>query len=120
VIALSIRQPWAHRILCEGKDVENRTWPIPLKYRGRRVLIHAGLRPDMAERKRCAFPDAELPLGGIVGVVTLRGCVQDSLSPWAEPGCFHWLLADARPLRFFPCKGFLGFFTVAYPYEVPS
>lgn len=39
--ALSVRQPWAY-LLCSGiKDVENRTWKLPEKYKGERVLIHA-------------------------------------------------------------------------------
>ena len=37
--ALSIRQPWCHHILHDGKDVENRDWPT--KGRGW-FLIHAG------------------------------------------------------------------------------
>lgn len=27
-LALSIRQPWAWAILCAGKDIENRSWPV--------------------------------------------------------------------------------------------
>ena len=41
VLAFSIRQPWAWATLHAGKDVENRSWPLPRKMVGRRVLIHA-------------------------------------------------------------------------------
>jgi hypothetical protein len=38
---LSVKQPWAY-LLCAGiKDIENRTWKLPEKYKGERVLIHA-------------------------------------------------------------------------------
>ena len=38
---LTVKQPWAY-LLCAGiKDIENRTWKLPEKYRGERVLIHA-------------------------------------------------------------------------------
>jgi len=36
---LTVKQPWAY-LLCAGiKDIENRTWKLPEKYRGERVLI---------------------------------------------------------------------------------
>ena len=38
---LTVKQPWAY-LLCAGiKDIENRTWKLPEKYKGERVLIHA-------------------------------------------------------------------------------
>lgn len=48
----------------------------------------------------------------------ITGCVRDSASPWAEPDSWHWLLAEAKPLPFFACKGSLGFFKVDYPHPV--
>lgn len=41
-------------------------------------------------------------------------------SPWAIPGEWHWLLADPKPLPFFPCKGRLGIFKVEMPEGVES
>jgi len=140
MIALSIRQPWAYFIIYQQKDVENRTWPCPKKYLGRRVLIHAGsseeekaplfnaLRPEFLE---CGlwgdaveiglerYWQTTYQLGGIIGSVRIVGCIRDSASEWAQPVHYHWLLADARPLPFFKCTGRLGFFEVAYPKEVP-
>ena len=126
--ALSIRQPWAWFILQGWKDVENRTWRCPAAYIGQRVLIHAGKHfsaqefTEIFEDVKAAglghpchvtLRDLLKQCGGIVGVVTITGCVRDSASPWAAAGQWHWLLADAKPLPFFACKGSLGFFKVA-------
>lgn len=100
ILALSIRQPWAGRIVSGRKDVENRTWTTT--YRGP-VLIHAGKQPDREEDG----PYGEL--GGIVGVAELVDVVTESASPWFS-GPFGFVLRNARPLPFTPCRGALGFF----------
>jgi len=111
---LTVKQPWAWLIVQGFKDVENRTWPAPI--RGR-VLIHASGTPDAnIDRIRAiwneevpehAMPE-NLPLGGIVGEVTLTDCITDSDSDWAEPGMHHWLLGNARPITFKSVRGRLG------------
>jgi len=138
-IAISVRQPWAALIVLGIKDVENRTWPIPARYRGHRVSIHAGLQPDLCaleeprqpireaaaymaatrgfdilefERRAKCHPHV-FELGGIVGRVTLDGCIlSTSTSYWANlaENTWHWRLVGARPVPFIPCKGQLGFF----------
>jgi hypothetical protein len=105
VKALSIRQPWAHRILFEGKDIENRTWPT--RYRGL-VLIHAGKGVDADDREDVTH---SMPRGGIVGAAEIVDCVTRSESPWFC-GRYGFVLANARPLPFLECKGALGFFDV--------
>lgn len=102
-IALSIRQPWCHHILHNGKDIENRSWSTP--FRGP-VLIHAGKRPKDAAYCR----EIGAPLGGIVGMVEITGCVTSSASEWFF-GPYGFTLQDAAPLAFVPCNGRLGFFT---------
>lgn len=130
---LSIRQPWAWAIMHLGKDIENRTWPT--RYRGP-ILIHAGkafvpddVRADVAECKavatksghpipeRLTFKDFLYQTGGIVGMVDVVDCIQNSPSPWASqvPGTWHWVLESPRELPFFACKGRLGIFNVDYP-----
>lgn len=104
--ALSIRQPWCHRILYEGKDIENRDWPT--RFRGL-VLIHASLKID-CDREEVRAKD--MPLGGIVGIMRITDCVTDSASPWFF-GPYGFVITEARPLRFVPCKGALGFFRPA-------
>ena len=42
--AISIKQPWAWAFL-HGKEVENRNWRFPPKYRGE-ILIHASMSFD--------------------------------------------------------------------------
>ncbi|OSQ41657.1 ASCH domain-containing protein [Thalassospira sp. MCCC 1A01428] len=107
--ALSIRQPWAHHILFDGKTVENRSWLT--RFRGR-FLIHASATFDGTATERRAFmaahPDSHL--GGIVGMATLTDLVTSLDSPWFY-GPYAFVLTDPKPLDFVPCKGKLGFFT---------
>jgi hypothetical protein len=111
--ALSIRQPWAWAIVEGFKDVENRRRPT--KYRGP-LFIHAGLKEDhlgwlALDRMGIDFPD-EIEHGGIIGVVELLDCVEGHKSPWATADCYHWLLANPRPVPFAPMPGRLGIFNV--------
>lgn len=101
--AISIRQPWAHRILFDGKDVENRQWRT--HYRGL-VLIHAAKGVDADDR---ADVTPDMPRGGIVGMVTIVDCVTEMDSKWFS-GRYGFVLRNARPLVFMPCKGALGIF----------
>jgi hypothetical protein len=125
--ALSIRQPWAWFILHIGKDIENRTWRHPPRYRGP-LLVHAskGMTKDeyldasefalaavddSYKGRGIVFPDyKEMQRGGIVGMVDLVDVVTESESPWFM-GTLGFVLANPRPLPFTPCKGQLGFFT---------
>lgn len=56
-----------------------------------------------------AFED--LDRGGIVGAVDILDCVSASASPWFC-GPLGFVLANATPLPFHPCRGALGFFNV--------
>lgn len=122
--ALSIRQPWAFLIVNGFKDIENRSWPTA---RRGEILVHASKGMTKAEYEDVADMLAwqpgiydmkiELPAfdaierGGIVGRVTITGCVTKSESPWFF-GPQGFLLRDAKPLPFVPFKGMLGFFDV--------
>ena len=95
---LSVRQPYAWAILHAGKLTENRSWRTT--YRGP-LLIHASMRPDPDGRAFIArlgidVPE-DLPAGVILGSVRLVDVVDDSDSPWAEPGQRHWQLEDPQP-----------------------
>ena len=117
--ALSIRQPWAWLIVNGHKDIENRDWTT--KVRGR-VLIHAskGMTRDEyafafvhAEEQGVKIPAfGDLERGGIVGEAEIVDCVEDHPSPWFF-GDYGFVLREAKPLPFRPCKGMLGFFTPA-------
>ena len=50
-----------------------------------------------------------IELGGIVGMVDLLGCANESDSAWYT-GAVAWRLANPRPLPFPPCKGALQLF----------
>jgi hypothetical protein len=125
--AISIRQPWAHMILHEGKSVENRSWST--SFRGP-VLLHAakGMTRDefwdgmctleaisrqdreTNNRRRAQIHQA-MQRGGIVGIVDIVDCVADHPSPWFV-GRYGFVLANPRPLPFVSCRGALGFFDV--------
>lgn len=113
--ALSIRQPWAWLIVNGWKNIENREWPT--RFRGR-FLIHASKSMTMAEYDDCRMfvagattlpPIYALERGGIVGEADLVDCVTQHDSHWFF-GRYGFILKDARPLKFWPVKGRLGFF----------
>lgn len=101
--ALSIRQPWCHHILQNGKDIENRSWPT--KFRGT-VLVHASKKVE--DKDYCKIHN--LDVGGIVGMIDIVDCVSDSKSNWYM-GEYGFVLERPRPLPLIPCKGALGFFS---------
>lgn len=118
LLALSVRQPWAHAIVHLGKDIENRTRRFG--HRGP-TLIHAsaGVTPQEYEDARAfmvrqGLPSHQLPTfsalrrGGIVGLVdivdSVSGADVRSGSPWWM-GPYGLVLANARPLPFIECKG---------------
>ncbi len=129
--ALSVRNPWAWAILHGQKTVENRDWATnnpARKFRGR-VLLHASKGCGKREyAEAVAFirsisalevpPLSELPLGAIVGAMTVSGWVEQHESPWfVGPGALTLenIVALPEPV---PCKGALGFFLV--PPEVAA
>lgn len=100
--AISIRQPYAHNIIYDGKDVENRNWPT--KYRGD-VLIHASKSfAELAPERRDKFQ-----FGGIIGMAEIVDCVDQMDSDWFY-GPHGFVLCNPRPLPFIPCRGMLSFF----------
>lgn len=121
MLAISIRQPWASAIIYQGKDIENRTWAPD--YHGP-LLIHAAKGMTKGEYQAAmtwmawkindcqAMPEISiLPRGGIIGIVTMVGCVSESDSKWFT-GPYGFVLKDPRPLPFIPYTGQLGFFEV--------
>lgn len=113
--ALSIRQPYAWLVARGIKDLENRSRQT--HYRGQ-FLVHAGLnqsdldedvRNELGALTRVMWPK-KVELGGVIGVVEIVDCVRRSNSPWKHPASWGWVLANAHPLKFRPCKGALGFF----------
>lgn len=115
--ALSIQQPWSWLIVNGHKDIENRDWPT--RFRGP-VLIHAGKRHD-GPKDEWDWPGIERPArldyGGIVGEAEIIDCVSASSSPWFF-GEYGFVIRNARPLPFRPCRGMLGFFEPVFPVPI--
>jgi len=140
---LSVKQPWGY-LLCVGiKDVENRTWKLPEKYKGERVLIHASadkklnllaLTGEQYEDACNKFDWKETrsvdrwDRSAIIGSVEIVDCRVNHQSIWAEytrgwPSdpkvIYHWVLAN--PILFekpiLNVKGKLGFWDYDLPEE---
>lgn len=128
--AITVRQPWAWQIVNQGKNIENRTRNIAGKYRGP-VAIHAGLKPDQEALRRLPKRAPEwvtaprvFDYGVILGVVDLVDVHMSNsrfpadepccASEWAEPGSWHLVLANPRPIPLNEqpkCRGALGLWT---------
>lgn len=120
-VAISIKQPWAHFIVCGKMDVENRSWRT--NFRGP-ILIHASGQADaiyledeefIARAIGEPYPDElsedHAPCGGIVGMAEIVDCVSASDSPWFT-GEHGFVLRHARRLPFVPMHGKLGIWRV--------
>jgi len=106
MITISVKQPWAY-LLCAGiKDIENRTWRLPEKHKGKRVLIHASTKWDdrhrnmshlftndqweaMDENTRRIMAGGVLDTSAIIGSVVFTDCVINHQSVWAEKTQFY-------------------------------
>jgi hypothetical protein len=106
VKALSIKQPYPHKIFHEGKDIENRDWAT----RGRGwIIVHAGV--SKSEIDKDDPKEMAMPRGGVVGMARIVDCVDKMDSPWFF-GKYGFVLRDAFPLPLIYCKGALGFFVL--------
>lgn len=113
--ALTIRQPWAGAIAHGTKRVENRSWKLPAKQLGERILIHAGARPDKTAQ---VYGDHLDVYSAIIATAVVTDChySQDDIgvccSYWSFPNTYHWTLNQVVALPDpVPCKGRLGFWT---------
>lgn len=129
--ALTICQPYASMIVLPDDDdrakrVENRTWGT--EYRGP-LLIHAGKSKDyLGTIDWIGTAQAGLPMGAIVGICELAGCVEIDTTgvyplpprwahekwPWLDAhehleGPIAWVLRECRAFPIpIPCKGSMG------------
>ncbi len=122
-LALSLRPPWAWLIVNGYTPVENREWRT--HFRGD-LLIHASAtmtKDDYATcvifiapfKRRWRLPAYDIlrqQCGGIVGQARLTDCVEHHNSDWFT-GPYGFVMANAKPLPFRPCKGKLKFFEVS-------
>lgn len=121
MLALTIRQPWAHAILHLGKPIENRNWST--RVRGR-VGLHAakGMTLDEYEDAKAFIADIDpslslpdfdrLDRAALIGSVDVADCVKDHSSPWFQ-GPYGFILRNPIALREpVPCKGALNFWDI--------
>lgn len=96
---LSAKQPFTY-LLCAGiKDIENRTWPLPEKYKDEWVLIHASALYSGKTSTGCLNSEQfhylsrihqlhhvsiRLTRAAIIGAVKFTDCVINHPSIWAE------------------------------------
>jgi hypothetical protein len=131
-----VQQPFTSLIVHGLKTVENRGRPT--KYRGR-VWVHASLnlscrrwseaiggedgptgRIEVLSSGIVLPPPPDLPRGAVIGSVELYDCRHFDDLPedfddggFANPGCYCWLLRDARPLaKPVPMSGRLGIWKI--------
>src|SRR4051812_39438265 len=75
-IALSLKQPWAALVAHGHKSIEIRRWQT---VRRGRIFIHASkvpdARPEVWARLPAPLKTAAELMGGIVGSVSITGCV---------------------------------------------
>lgn len=112
--AITLWQPWATLIALGVKQYETRSWATP--YRGR-IAIHAAKKWDAETLMDFTVPevwrvmqqhrirDYDLPLGAIICIGDLTGCVPTALVPRNEqrfgnftPGRFAWKIEHVRVL----------------------
>jgi hypothetical protein len=90
--ALSIRQPWAEKILNGSKKIEYRK--VPNSKEGQRVYIYASLgKTDKSQWQReFTVEEVEaLPKGVLVGTVEIGKCV-------SKGGGYEWHLLNPKRL----------------------
>jgi hypothetical protein len=113
--ALTIRQPWAGAIAHQTKRVENRTWKLPAKHEGARILIHAGAQLD--KNAKIYGPNLGV-YGAVIAIATISGCHWSNdgtcCGPWGFENTYHWTLTDVVALpEPIPASGRLGIWTPA-------
>ncbi len=118
--AISVIQPWAHCIIHEGKNIENR--PRITHYRGT-VLIHASKKKDpdrflwLSEDYNIDLEIDDLSFGAIIGIadiveVITKRQVDRKTKKWFM-GKYGYILENMKPLKKpIPTKGALGFWKV--------
>lgn len=134
MIALSVRQPHANRLIkgrrfpngvVKFKKFETRTWEAPAGLPVD-VLICSGQEPDLAAAREecdmlglCPGEFAEqYPLGVAIGVVTFTSCRKMQPADAADamtrfnPALFAWAAENPREVQPFKVRGKLGLFRV--------
>lgn len=130
--ALTVRQPYADAIAHGAKPVENRTKPLPPKYVGVPILLHAAKElhvtritaVDLAEFTGVRIADWTDTRSAILAQIRFRGShrAADDIwccKPWGQvttriqPEVWHWEIDQVNLLAApVPATGALGFWNV--------
>ncbi len=105
--AISIRNPYAHFILCGEKEFEFRTWRTD--YRGD-LLICSSANPKI-KNTICGHALCVVNLNDVVEV-TAKNYRDFDLDDKPDGKLYAWHLTDIRVIKPFPVKGKLNFFNV--------
>ena len=124
---LSVKFPWCIYIIYGTKDVENRTWKYPQKYRGR-LYIHCGKKMDQLARipflidrnkeqqllKQNLWQRGFRDIAGkIIGYVDLDDIRRNNVDSSWYTGDLALMLSNPVALPDpIPVRGQLGFFNV--------
>ena len=105
--AISIRNPFAHFILCGEKDIECRTWQTD--YRGD-ILICSSANPKV-KNTICGHA---LCIARLESIEPFKKEHLDGacMGEMPESKSYAWHLTDIRVIKPFPVKGKLNFFSV--------
>lgn len=101
--ALSIKQPWASKILSGKKTIETRVWKT--KYRGKLLLCASRIPKTKLSGK--AFAVAELiDCRPMTHADEVLACCE------VYPRANSWILSNVKAIKQFEVKGSLGLFEV--------
>ena len=130
--ALTVRQPYADAIAHDAKPVENRTKPLPPKYVGVPILLHAAKEPhatritaaDLAQFTGATITDWTDTRSAILAQIRFRGSHKAADGTWCcrpwgqvttrvQPEVWHWEIDQVTLLNEpIPATGALGFWAV--------
>ena len=105
--AISIRNPFAHEIMCGLKDYEFRTWKTD--YRGD-LLICSSANPKIKDTI-CGHALCIVRLNDIIKI-TSKNYKEFGFDSKPEVDVYAWQLTEGRVIKPFPVKGKLNFYEV--------
>lgn len=107
--ALSVRNPWAHLIMCGEKEFEFRSWRTD--YRGD-LLICSSANPKI-KNTICGHALCVVRLNDVIEVTTKNyRDFELERSDLTGGKLYAWQLTDVRVIKPLPVKGKLNFFNV--------
>lgn len=104
--ALSLKEPWASKVLNGEKTIETRTWKT--KHRGP-LLLCASKQP------KSSISGHAFAVCTLVDVVPMTEEHEKDACCGVYEGAYAWILKDITPIEPFPVRGYQGLFDVDMP-----